>query len=138
MTEALFQLDGLALLAASVAHFFLGGVWFAVLFARPYAAALGLAGGPSAKPRLRFLAGPFFCSAANIATTAVLVKALGVVDIVGALTLGLLVALGYLVPMTVNIAINPLFPRPFLYSLVSAPMFLIGSLLSSVILVAVP
>lgn len=138
MTEAFHQLNALALLAASVAQFLLGGAWFAGLFARPYAVALGLAGQAPAKPGLRFILGPFLCGVVNIVTTAVLMKGLRIDDMGGALTLGLLVGLGYLVPMTVNIAINPLFPRPFLYSVVSAPMFLVGSLLSSVILVAMP
>ena len=50
--------------------------------------------------------------------------------------MGAVVGFGYLAAMTVNIAINPLFPRPFRYALISAPMFVLGSLMSSVVLVA--
>ncbi len=38
--------------------------------------------------------------------------------------------------MTMTIAINPLFPRPFYYTALNAPYFLIGSLLSCTILAA--
>jgi hypothetical protein len=38
--------------------------------------------------------------------------------------------------MTLNIAINPLFPRPFHYAAINAPFFVLGSLLASAILVA--
>ena len=53
-----------------------------------------------------------------------------------ALTLGAIVGVVYLGAMTMNIAINPLFPRPFRYALINVPMFLIGSLITCVILVS--
>lgn len=42
--------------------------------------------------------------------------------------------MGYLSAMTVNIAINPRFPHPFRYALISASLFVIGSVLASLIL----
>lgn len=39
MINAISRVNWLAVLAASVAHFVLGGIWFAVLFGRQYAAA---------------------------------------------------------------------------------------------------
>lgn len=76
------------------------------------------------------------CSTVNIVTTAWLLDALGVTRIGDALLLGAVVGVGYLATMTVNIAINPLFPHPFRYALINAPMFIIGSLMSAGILVA--
>ncbi len=136
MSSAWMQVNWLAVLGASVAHFFLGGVWFLALFGKHYAAALGLADRPPPRPAPRFVIGPFLCSTATIATTAFLLRALGITHLGDALVLGLTVGLGYLTAMTVNIAINPLFPRPFYYALINAPMFLLGSLMSCTLLVA--
>ena len=136
MTEAILHVNWLAVLAASVAHFVLGGLWFAALFAKPYAQALGIADRAPQKPGAIFMIGPFVCGAITIATTAVLLRALGITTFGDGLALGMLVGVGYLSAMTLNIAINPLFPRPFAYALVNAPMFVIGSLMASAILVA--
>ena len=135
MFEAIGQVNWLAVLMASIAHFFLGGIWFVGMFGKHYAAALGIVERPAQKPGALFMIGPFLCSAANIATTALLLRALGITTHGDALALGAIVGVGYLVPMTVNIAINPLFPRPFYYSLINAPMFIIGSVMSCAILV---
>lgn len=126
----------LPVLAASVAHFMLGGAWFVGLFARQYARALGIEDKPSQRPGALFLVGPFACSAVNIATTSVLLNALQIRSYGPALLLGLFVGVGYLAAMSVNIAINPLFPRPFRYALVNAPFFVTGSMMSCAILVA--
>ncbi|WP_375460795.1 DUF1761 domain-containing protein [uncultured Enterovirga sp.] len=136
MIEAFSQVNWPAVIVASIAHFALGGVWFMALFGKQYALALGIADRAPQKPGLLFIVGPFVCSALNIATTALLLRALGIANYGDALLLGLVVGVGYLVAMTVNIAINPLFPRPFQYALINAPMFVIGSLMSCVILVA--
>lgn len=136
MTEALAHLNWLAVLAATAAHAVLGGVWFMALFGKQYAIALGIADRPPQKPGALFIAGPLVCSAITIATTAFLLRALQITTFGSALALGLTVGVGYLTAMTVNIAINPLFPRPFHYALINAPMFVIGSVMSSAILVA--
>lgn len=136
MIDALSHVNWLAVLAASVAHFILGAVWFVGLVGKRYAAVLGIADRPQQKPGPLTLAGPFACSAVTIATSAILLRALGIATYGDALVLGALVGIGYLVPMTVNIAINPLFPRPFSYALLNAPFFVIGSVTACAILVA--
>lgn len=135
-TDAVSQVHWPAVVAAVAAHFVLGGVWFVVWFGKSYAEALGIADRPPAPPAPLFVVGPLVCSAVNIVTTALLQAALRVTTYGEALALGAVVGFGYLAAMTVNIAINPLFPRPFRYALVSAPMFVLGSLMSSVVLVA--
>lgn len=136
MNDALFQVNWLAVLAASVANFLLGGIWFVALVGRFYPIALGIADHPPKKDGALSLVGPFVCGAITIATSAILLRTLGITSYGDALKLGLLIGLGYLVPMTLNIAINPLFPRPFFYTLLNAPYFIAGSLLSCTILTA--
>ncbi len=136
MIETFTHLNWVAVLVASIAHFLLGGIWFGALFARPYAHALGIADRPPQRPGPIFLIGPFICSAITIATTGVLLRAFAITSYDEALEFGALVGIGYLGAMTLNIAINPLFPRPLYYALINAPMFVIGSMMSCVILVA--
>lgn len=136
MTDAIAHVNWLAVLVASITHFVLGGIWFAALFAQPYARALGIADRPPQKPGVLFLVGPLVCGAVTIATTAVLLRALGITGYGDALALGALVGVGYLGAMTLNIAINPLFPHPFRYATINAPLFLLGSMMASAILTA--
>lgn len=136
MIEANMHVNWLAVLAASVANFLLGGVWFVALVGRYYPIALGIADRAPKKDGPLSLVGPFACGAVTITTSAILLRALNITNYSAALELGLLVGLGYLVPMTLNIAINPLFPRPFFYTLLNAPYFILGSLLSCAILTA--
>ncbi|GJD79923.1 DUF1761 domain-containing protein [Methylobacterium gregans] len=136
MIDALSHVNWLAVLVASVAQFVLGGIWFAGLVAKRYAAALGIADRPRQKPGPLFFGGPLVCGTVIIAATAILLRVLGITTYDRAFALGLLVGLGYLVPMTLTIAINPLFPRPIAYALLNAPFFVAGSLMSCVILTA--
>lgn len=136
MIDAIAQVNPLAICAASIANFVLGGVWFAGIVAKPYAIALGIEHRAQQRPGPLFVAGPLLCGAIIVTTTAVLMRALGSETYGDALALGALVSLGYLVPMTVTIAINPLFPRPLVYALVNAPFFVVSGLLSSLVLMA--
>lgn len=45
MIATFAQVNWLAVLTAGVAYFALGGIWFAALFGKHYAAALGIADG---------------------------------------------------------------------------------------------
>ncbi|TCM07433.1 uncharacterized protein DUF1761 [Sphingomonas sp. PP-CC-3G-468] len=136
MNDAIFNVNWLAVLAASVANFLLGAVWFVGLIAKYYPIALGIADQPPQKPGPLLLIGPFVCSFITIAASAILLHALHISDYGSALAVGTLVGVGYLVPMTLTIAINPLFPRPFFYTLLNAPFFVCGSLLACTIILA--
>nr|WP_234689517.1 hypothetical protein [Allorhizobium ampelinum] len=69
-----------------------------------------------------------------IVTTAAIMRMISVVSLADALSLGLMIGVGYLVAMCMTIAINPDFPRPFYYTLVNAPYFLVSSLVTSTVL----
>ena len=136
MFEVLPEIHMLAVLLASVATFVLGAVWYMGLFKKQYAAALGRDGLGDQKPSPIFIVGPFLCSIMVNLTDAILMRALHVSTYSDALTFGALTGAGYLVAMTVNIPINPNFPRPFFYSWISGSYFFLGNLLVSVILLA--
>ena len=125
----------LGVLVAAVASFAMGGVWFAVLFAKPYARALGRDNSPPEKPAPIFLIGPFACGLVVAITGAVLLPLLHIDSAGGAAALGALVGLGYLGSTALNVAINPNMPRPLLYALVNVPYFFLSSIVIHTVLV---
>lgn len=106
------------------------------LFRKQYRIALGRTDLGDQKPSPLFIAGPFVCGAIVVLTDAILIRALGIGTCEDALMFGAITGIGYLTAQTVNIAINPNFPRPFFYSLINGPYFLFGNLIVCAILVA--
>ena len=133
----LTDVNWLGIAAATVASFALGGVWFSALFGRGYSAALGRPRDPSARPAPAMIAGPAVWSLITAYATAVLMSALGVETVAGALGLGLFVGLGYLAATTVNTGINPNIPNPALYGAVSGAYHLAAGLVIALVLVLV-
>ncbi|WNG15676.1 DUF1761 domain-containing protein [Cystobacter fuscus] len=138
MLDSMTRINWLAVLAATFAATLLGGVWFTVLFGKAYASILGRAHDPKTKPAPLFILGPLVCSLLTIITSAILMKALNIFSVGDAMAFGGVVGLGYLVATMANTSINPNMPRPLMYSLVSGPYFFLMSIISSLILVAIP
>lgn len=136
MPDAFSAIPWLAVLAASVASFVLGGVWFALLFAKPYARALGKENAPPHKPAPIFFIGPFVCGFVMAVTSAVLQPLLHIDTASAAVVFGALLGLGYLGATATNVAINPNMPRPLLYALVNVPYFALSSIAMQLVLVA--
>lgn len=136
MLKVVSDVRWLGVLTAAVAHFMLGGAWFMGSVARHYQVALGRNDPPGAKPSPLVIVGPAVCSLVIIVTTAMLLKALAIVTYGAAIGFGVFIGFGYLTPMVMVIAINPNFPRPFYYTAINAPYFVLGSVLSCVILTA--
>lgn len=136
MFDVLGDLNWVGILIGFIAFTLLGGVWFAVLFPRAYNRSLGR--DPQAKPEGSplFFAGPALTCLVITLTSAIMMAALEIDTPGNALLFGFIVGAGYLTANTVNIAINPNFPRPLLYAAISGGYNLIGSLIVSVILLA--
>ena len=130
------SLPWLGIFLAFAAYFVLGGLWFTLFFKRPYAYSLGKTVDGLQNDAAIFMVGPAVCSLIITFTTAVLLEALGISTYGQALTLALLIGVGYLVANTVNIAINPNMPRPLLYASISGAFHLTGIMLVVLILVA--
>ena len=135
MIEAISGINFLAILAAVVASFILGGLWFVVIVGKIYAVAMGKEGQPPEKPSPLYIFGPVVCNLVTIITSAILLRMLNIETIPDALAFGLLVGVGYILSTVMNIAINPNIPRPFLYTIINAPYFITSSLMTCVILV---
>ncbi|MBL7253315.1 DUF1761 domain-containing protein [Paractinoplanes lichenicola] len=137
MFNVLDDLNWLGILLAFIAFVLLGGVWFAALFPKPYNRSLGREADAKPLGTPLFYAGPPLTALIITITSAILMAALRIDTYGDALLFGLIVGLGYLTANTVNIAINPNFPRPLAYAAISGPYNLLGSLIVSVVLVAV-
>jgi hypothetical protein len=125
MLNILTTINWLSVLAAFVAYFLLGALWYLGLFAKP-----------AAPPAPLFIVGPAVCSLLITITCAVLLYALHISSYSGALGFALLVGFGYLFTNTVNIAINPNIPRPLFYGLIMGSFHMVGMVLVNLILVA--
>jgi hypothetical protein len=113
MSELLFRLDWLAILAATVVYFALGGLWFAPpVFGRRWASAIGVARPEGWRPGARMLVGSLLtCFLASVATS-ILAHALDARDVVEGLTLGLVVGIGYGTGIAGTHASSPTNARP--------------------------
>jgi hypothetical protein len=134
ISTAIAAINIWGVLAAAAFAFVFGGVYFGMLTPKHYAVAMGRAGEPAASPSPLFIIGPFVCNVVMIIATALLVQATGTATFAQAVVLGLVVAIGYLLPMCMMIAINPNFPKPFYYTALNAPYLLISGVMYAVIL----
>ena len=135
MIESISHINFLEVLTALVASFIFGGIWFGVIIAKLYVVALGRQEFPAQKPAPIYIFGPVVCNLLVVLTSAVLIQMLKIETVADALAFGALVGIGYVLSTVANLAINPNFPRPFLYTLINAPYFIASSLMTSVIIV---
>lgn len=127
----------LAIGAAAIASAVLGALWFAAAVPRRYNLALGRDAGERRPMPVAYLLGPFVCSLASALTTATLMRMLPIGGLADAALLGALVGAGYVVATSVNTAINPNMPHPFMYGLVCAPYFLVNSIVGAMLIAAI-
>jgi Protein of unknown function (DUF1761) len=124
-------------LAATVVVTVLAGLWFTVIVGKAYATAIGRSPGAPAPSGPLFIVGPLVCNIATVIASALLISALKITTIGAALEFGVIVGVGYLVAMTFQIAINPVFARPLFYGLINGPYFVLSSLIISACLVLI-
>ncbi|GAA1617425.1 DUF1761 family protein [Actinoplanes couchii] len=137
MFDVLGNLNWLGILAGFIVLTLLGGLWFAALFPAAYNRSLGRDVGAKSPTTPLFLAGPPITGLIITLTSAFLIAVLDITAYGDALIFGLIVGVGYLATNTVTIAINPNFPHPLRYAVISGGYHVLGSLLVSTILVAV-
>jgi hypothetical protein len=136
MFNVLSDIHWLSVVAAFVAYYMLGALWYLVLFPQTYKVSLGKANEALNNDSALFVVGPGVCVLVIILATTLLFYALHITSYGDALRLAAIVGVGYLVANTTNIAINPNIPRPFLYSAITSGYHLVGITLTCVILAA--
>lgn len=141
MFAAFADIHWIAVIAGTLVFTVLGGLYFMVLVPKQYLYVTGRENLPKEKQAVSgsiFIVGPMLCSLVVVIADAYLIAVVGIVSVADATLLGLIVGLGFLVPMTFNIAINPLFPRPIQYGLLNAPYFLSANLIACILIVTIP
>ena len=136
MLSELVHVNWIAVLVATLASSALGGPWFGLIMAKPYAASLGRTYDPSHKPGPLFIVGPLVCALIINLTSAAFIGALNLQTFGAAAVFGLIVGVGYLTATLTNIAINPNMPHPFRYAAINAPYFILSSIIAALIIVA--
>ena len=136
MIQFISAVNWLSVVVAFVAYSALGALWFTLLFKKQYAKSLGKENENLQNSGPVFIVGPMVCSLLITITCAVLIHALEIHSISGALEFAVIVGIGYLFSNTVNIAINPNMPKPIPYGIISGMFHLVGMLIVCSILVA--
>jgi hypothetical protein len=136
MFDVLGAINWLAVVLGWIAFTVLGGLWFAVLFPKAYNTSLGRAADAAPSRAPIFIVGPSLCALVITITTAVFIYALNIGTYPAALQFAVIAGLGYLAANTTNIAINPNFPRPLRYALISGSYNLVGIVIVSLVIVA--
>lgn len=137
MFDVLADINWIAVAASTAALTVLAVLYFGAAVPKLYLAALGREDEPAPEAGALTYAGPLACNLVIVIGSSVLMAALGVETMGDALLFGLIVGVGYLLPMTFTIAINPNFPRPMFYGLLNAPYFVAGSVITAAIIEAV-
>jgi len=136
MKDLITAVNWLAVVAAFVPYFMLGGLWFMVFFKKPYLISLGKENSMPEKPAPIFIVGPALCTLVIAITSALLMSALTIDSYGSAMVLAALVGVGYLAANTMNIAINPNIPKPIMYGIISSAYHLVGITIVFLILFA--
>jgi hypothetical protein len=124
----------LGVIAATLAYYLLGAIWFTPLFGRAWDRAIGFQRPERWRPAALYYLGPLAgCFIATLATSA-LVGSLGAGSVVQAAALGLVVGVGYGTTVSVVNAITPHTPRPLLLGSVTGAYHAVGITLAAVIL----
>jgi hypothetical protein len=97
----------------------LGAIWFTPLFGKYYDIALGFDRQKDYKWPAIYYISPFINSLVVSIATAMLVYLLKIDQQADAVTLGLIVGVGYAGAISFNNAVNPVTPRPLLYGVVT-------------------
>jgi hypothetical protein len=136
MINSISAINWVSVIIAFVAYFFLGALWFTLLFKKQYANSLGKRDDTLQNSSSIFFIGPAICSLIITITSALLIQALEISSYSKAIEFAFIVGVGYLFANTINIAINPNIPKPILYGIISGTFHLAGTLIVSVIIVA--
>lgn len=136
MFDTVSTINWFSVPAAFFPYFFLGALWFTVLFKKQYAISLGKENDQPQSVAPIFIIGPAICTLIVTIASAILINALHIDSYTNALLFAAVVGFGFLVANTTNIAINPNIPRPLLYAAISGSYHLVGISMASIILVA--
>jgi uncharacterized membrane protein len=134
MFDVLHTINWISVILAFLAYFFLGALWYLLLFPKIYRISLGRDPNINASESPIYIIGPAVCAMIITLTCAIVLYALKINSVSDLFIFILLIGIGFLFSNTVNIGINPNIPRPFLYGMITGMYHLVGMVLVNVIL----
>lgn len=136
MFDGLTEITWWSVALAGLAYYMLGALWFTGLFGGAYDRATGVVRSRTQRWPALYYVGPLVNCLVNSAATAILVHALDVRQMSVAVTLGLIVGVGYSASISLTNAITPNMPKPLLFGAVTGSYHMLGAIIVAVILVA--
>lgn len=135
MFDVFGDLNWLAVVAAGLAYYVLGGLWFSQgIFGKAWDKAIGFDRPKDWQVTPRYYIGPLIGCLATALALAVLAQALGVNLFNEAVSLGLIVGVGVAGAVTFTNAITPRTPRPLVFAVITGTYHVLGIVLASTML----
>ncbi|MBL8327079.1 MAG: DUF1761 domain-containing protein [Rubrivivax sp.] len=120
-------------LAAGLAYFALGGLWFTPLFGKQWDRAVGFQRPARWRPALPYYLVPLAGCTAVAMALGHLMERMATSSLHEALALGLVVGAGVSLPITSVNALAPNMPRPALYAAVTGSYHVLGAVLCAAV-----
>lgn len=127
----------IGVVVGALAYYVLGAAWFTPLFGGQYDRALGVDREDDGQYRLDYYIVPLVSALLVAAAIGGLAAVAGLEELVEHVLLGVLVGAAIGLPISVNNALNPATPRPYLYGLVTGTYHLTGAVLVGAVIGAV-
>lgn len=138
MLAAFAQLNWLAIILATLAYYALGAAWFTPLFGRTWDRAIGYRRAEGSRFGLDYYLVPLATSALVSLALAVVLASISPSGIGEALLVGTVIGVGIAAAISINNALTPHTPHPYLHGAVTGGYHLTGILAASAIISAFP
>jgi hypothetical protein len=136
--DSLGDLNWLAVLAAAVAYFAVGSVWYLpATFGKPWMRSIGWEPDPNERPNPAIYLAPLLTSLVSAVALGMLARATGTDTVGEGVVLGLVAGIGLVASVLLVTALfDPKKPQQGVWFVITAGYHLVGILLASVILAA--
>lgn len=138
MFEALTHLNWLAIALAALAYYVLGALWFTPLFGRTWDRAIGYERPTGGRFALDYYLVPLASAILAAFAVGMILAALRPSSLGEALFIGLVIGLGVAFAVSMNNALTPHTPHPYLFGAVTGGYHLVGIVAVSAIIGAFP
>lgn len=135
MTQALLNINWLAVLIATVAYFVLGGFWYwRPIFGKHYDDALGFERPDNWKWTSIYFTVPFLsCLLASIGIS-VLINAIKLSSLTETINFGLVIGICFAIAISLGNAVTPKMAKPIKYGLITGVYHTIGMTITAIII----
>lgn len=134
MLTALTHLNWLAVALAALAYYVLGAAWFTPLFGKAWDRAIGYDRAKGAKFSLDYYVVPLVSAVLVSLALGVILTAVAPANLVEALLIGVVIGIGVAAAVSINNALTPHTPHPYLFGAVTGGYHFVGIVVVSTII----